>query len=142
MLDCIIAGDSIAVGAHTFKTECVTYAKSGITSSQFNQIYPMELNATTVVISLGSNDYAGVHTRHELAAVRARTHGRRIFWILPAGTPAASNVRVETIQTIVRDIAAANGDVVVEIPSLQADHIHPSSVGYRAIIDKVDRSAP
>jgi len=138
MIDCLIVGDSIAVGAHAFKTECAALARGGINSWQFNQMYPMPLDATSVVISLGSNDHAGVRTQHELEAVRARVHGKRVFWILPAGNLLASNVPITKIQAIIREIATANGDIVLEIPSLQPDHIHPSWAGYRALMEHVD----
>ena len=39
MLDCLILGDSIAVGTHQFKQECVAYAKGGINSQQYNKQY-------------------------------------------------------------------------------------------------------
>lgn len=138
MIDCLIVGDSIAVGAHAFKTECAAFARGGINSWQFNQMYPMALDADTVVISLGSNDHAGVRTQHELEETRARVHGKRVFWILPAGNLAASNVPITKIQAIVRAIATDNGDIVLEIPSLQPDHIHPSWAGYRALMERVD----
>ena len=37
MIDCMILGDSIAVGMHQFKPECVAYAKGGINSWQWNK---------------------------------------------------------------------------------------------------------
>ena len=37
MIDCLIVGDSIAVGTHQFKPECVAYAKGGINSWQWNK---------------------------------------------------------------------------------------------------------
>ena len=37
MIDCLIVGDSIAVGTHHFKPECVAYAKGGINSNHWNK---------------------------------------------------------------------------------------------------------
>lgn len=138
MTDCLIVGDSIAVGSNAFKTECAAFARGGINSWQFNRMYPMTLDAKSVVISLGSNDHSGVKTKYELEAVRGRVHGKRVYWILPAGNHPASGVPITKIQAIVREIAAANGDIVLEIPSLQPDQIHPSWAGYRAMMKQVD----
>lgn len=138
MHDCIIAGDSIAVGTHAFKQECVSYAKSGVNSEQFNRMYPVVLNASTVVISLGSNDHIGVKTKHELETMRARVYGKRVFWILPAGNHPQSGVSITTIQSIVRAIATVNGDIIVEIPELQPDRIHPNWSGYRSIVKRIN----
>ena len=88
MIDCLIAGDSIAVGTHQFRPECVVYAKGGINSSQWNrQNANKKLNAETVIISLGSNDHTGVRTLWELQQLRARVEAARVFWILPAIKP-------------------------------------------------------
>lgn len=137
MHDCIIAGDSIAVGTHTFKQECVSYARGGINSGQFNRMYPVVLNASTVIISLGSNDHIEVKTKHELETMRARVYGKRVFWILPAGNHPQSGVSITTIQSIVREIAVSNGDIIIEISELQSDRIHPSWSGYRSIVKRI-----
>ena len=63
MIDCLIVGDSIAVGTHQFKPDCVAYAKGGINSWQWNRKFgDKQLGANTVIISLGSNDHEGVRT--------------------------------------------------------------------------------
>ena len=38
MLDCLIIGDSIAVGSHMFRKECVAFAKGGITSHGWDKM--------------------------------------------------------------------------------------------------------
>jgi lysophospholipase L1-like esterase len=124
--DCLIVGDSIAVGTHQFKPECAVMAKGGWNTWQWNQRYGRnELRARTVIISLGTNDHAGVRTEAELRAVRANAQADRVYWILPAIKP--------NIQDIVRRVAADNGDVVLPITSLQPDKIHPSWAGYKQI---------
>lgn len=133
MLDCLILGDSIAVGTASLRPDCIAYAKGGINSHQFNRMYPMELEAGTVIVSLGSNDHYGVQTFRELQSARMRIHARRVYWILPAGNSRAGGVQIEDVQAIVREIAKAYGDIVIEIPSLQPDRIHPSWAGYREI---------
>jgi lysophospholipase L1-like esterase len=136
MIDCMIIGDSIAVGTHMQRPECVSYAKSGWNTWQWNRDYlNNDLTASTVIISLGSNDHKGVKTRHELETMRAKVKGNRVFWILPAGNSKASGVPIEDIQAIVKDIAAKNGDVVLPITSLSGDGVHPTSRGYKNIAE-------
>jgi len=58
MLECLILGDSIAVGVAQFRPECVAYAKGGINSRQWvNSYITKNRSANTVIISLGSNDH-------------------------------------------------------------------------------------
>ena len=129
MIDCLIVGDSIAVGTHQFKPECVAYAKGGINSWQWNkQNADRKLNANTVIISLGSNDHAGVRTLWELQQLRAKVEAARVFWILPAIKP--------NIQEMVRTIAKANGDIVLPIQNLQPDKVHPSWAGYKKLAEQ------
>jgi len=127
MIDCLILGDSIAVGTQQFRPECVVMAKGGWNSWQWNRDYlKNDLSADTVIISLGSNDHKGVKTRRELEIVRDKVKGSRVFWILPAIKP--------DIQDIVREIAAQHGDTVLPINRLQPDGIHPSWRGYKDIV--------
>jgi lysophospholipase L1-like esterase len=127
MLECLIVGDSIAVGTATARPECVAYAKGGINSYQWlnKNIDKMPLTAKTVIISLGSNDHKYVKTESELEAIRELTKADRVYWILPAIKP--------DIQEIVRKVAAKNGDTVLPITSLQKDGVHPSWAGYKQL---------
>jgi len=130
MLECLILGDSIAVGTHQFKPECVAYAKGGWNTWQWNRDYLQnDLTANTVIISLGSNDHKGVKTRKELETMRAKIKGSRVFWILPAIKP--------EIQAIVQAIAVEHGDTVLPITSLQPDGVHPSWAGYKTLANQV-----
>lgn len=128
MLECLILGDSIAVGTKQFApTECVAYAKGGWNSWQWNRDYlTRRLDAKTVIISLGSNDHAGVKTYQELKKLRVKVQAQRVFWILPAIKP--------NIQDTVRRVAREHGDTIVTIPALQPDGIHPSWRGYKGIV--------
>ena len=127
MLECLIVGDSIAVGTATARPECVAYAKGGINSYQWlnKNIDKMPLTAKTVIISLGSNDHKYVKTESELQAIRQLTKADRVFWILPAIKP--------DIQEIVRKVAAEYGDTVLPITRLQKDGVHPSWAGYKQL---------
>jgi len=129
MIDCLIIGDSIAIGIHQFKQECQVIAKSGINSWQFNKTYNKEFLSGTVIISLGSNDHQNIKTSKELENLRSRILSyNKVFWILPANK--------SDIQNIVQEIANKHGDQVISITKLQADKIHPSWTGYREIAEK------
>lgn len=133
MIDCMILGDSIAVGTHQFRPECVAYARGGINSWQWRKDYlerdqGNNLVAETMIISLGSNDHKGVKTLEEISRIRLAVKAKRVFWILPAIKP--------EIQTMVKEVAAGFGDTVILITRLQPDGVHPSWAGYKDIAEK------
>jgi lysophospholipase L1-like esterase len=130
MLDCLIMGDSIAVGTQMFNKECAMIAKGGINSYQWlnKNIDKAPYQAKTVIISLGTNDHKYIKTESELQTVRQLTKADRVYWILPAIKP--------DIQDIVRKVAAQYGDTVLPITSLQPDKIHPSWAGYKQIVSE------
>jgi lysophospholipase L1-like esterase len=134
MIECIILGDSIAVGTHAHRPNCVAYAKGGINSWQWNNQYNSnKLTAGTVIISLGTNDHKFVKTKRELLTMRERVNGKKVFWILPVGNSPKSGVPIEDIQQIIKEIATTYGDTVLPITRVQKDGIHPSNNGYREI---------
>ena len=102
MLDCLVVGDSIAVGTQQFAKECQLQGKGGINTWQFNRMYPGSFYAETVIISLGSNDHQGVKTYDQLFEMRQRVGAKNVFWVLPAGNLKASNVPIERIQGFIR----------------------------------------
>jgi lysophospholipase L1-like esterase len=136
MLDCLIVGDSIAVGTKMFMPECQLQGKGGINTWQFNKMYPGSFYADTVIISLGSNDHKGVKTYDELFEMRQRVGASNVFWVLPAGNLPAGGVPIAKIQSIVKEIAEYHGDTVLPITRLQPDGIHPSWAGYKNIAEK------
>jgi lysophospholipase L1-like esterase len=138
MLECLIVGDSIAVGTKMFMKQCADYAKGGINSWQFNKMYrEKDLTANTVIISLGSNDHRGVKTYDELFTMRQRVTADRVYWVLPHGNlNAPQNLPIAEIQKIVQRVAEHYGDVVLPIRGIQPDGIHPSWAGYRDIAER------
>ena len=130
MIDCLIVGDSIAVGTSQVRTECVSYSKGGINSHQWVNQYigKTPLQAKTVIISLGSNDHKYVKTESELETIRQLTKADRVYWILPAIKP--------NIQEIVKKVAEKYGDTILPITRLQKDGVHPSWAGYKELADK------
>jgi len=134
MLECLIVGDSIAVGTKQFAPACELQGKGGINTWQFNRMYPGSFYAETVIISLGSNDHQYVKSYDELFEMRQRVGAKRVFWVLPAGNLRASNVPIERIQGYIQEIANSYGDTVLPITGLQRDGIHPSWSGYKDIV--------
>ena len=137
MLECLILGDSIAVGTQQFAKHCELVGKGGINTRQWNQMYPRaDLTAGTVIISLATNDHKYIDTEAELIKMRERVKSQRVFWILPAGNLKASEVNIQWIQGLVREIAKRYGDTVLPINGLQRDGIHPSWSGYKDIVER------
>lgn len=134
MIDCLILGDSIAVGTQLQRYECTSYSKGGINTWQWNKMYGKnDLTAGTVIISLGTNDHKGVKTEQELLTMRAKVKASKVFWIMP---PCNDKFCKSNINDIVKRIAEANGDIIIGTNRVQADGIHPSWAGYRELADK------
>lgn len=131
MFDCLILGDSIAVGSHMFRPECVSYSKGGITSHGWDKLYGKNnLSAETVIISLGTNDWEGANTYGKLKEIREKIKGKRVFWIAPhEGSKPKAYKDVNTI-------AGMFGDTVIWTERYQKDKIHPSWAGYKELMDK------
>jgi len=135
MLECLILGDSIAVGTKMFApTECVSYSKGGFNSWQWNQRWGMNpVQADTVVISLGTNDHAGVNTEKELRKMRMRVKAKRVVWIMP---PCNKRFCKPKVNAIVERLAREYKDIIVSTPYVQPDQIHPSWRGYKDLVSK------
>jgi len=121
MLDCLILGDSIAVGVGEARPECMTVAEVGITSNDFAFSYRGPPGAARVIVSLGSNDKTD--SSDALWYLREHINGR-VIWILPAR-------RYQ--QAPVKKLAAHFGDKVVTVPSVWRDGVHPAN--YRRLAD-------
>jgi lysophospholipase L1-like esterase len=135
MLECLIIGDSIAVGTKMFApTECVSYSKGGWNTWQWNKKWGnTPLDAKTVVISLGTNDHAGVNTFKELSKIRYRIRSVKVVWVMP---PCNKGFCKPNVNATVRDIATKYGDTIISTQHLQPDNIHPSWRGYKELVQK------
>lgn len=123
MIECLILGDSIAQGVHMFRRECAAYTQVGINSSKFLKRYSVKrLSAEVVVISLGTNDSDDMNTYENLKKLRKKIKAKRVYWILP--------VEFSMQRDHVEMVAAENDDVMIRIPYVSRDGIHPSMAGY------------
>jgi lysophospholipase L1-like esterase len=131
MIDCIVLGDSIAVGTHLQRYECVSYAKGGINSNGWNKKFAdKKIAASSVIISLGTNDHSGVHTFKELTIMRERVQAQHVYWIMP---PCNSKFCKQNVNDIVKIIADAHGDTIIGTKRVQEDGVHPSWAGYKEL---------
>jgi lysophospholipase L1-like esterase len=128
MLDCLVMGDSIAVGIGQNRPECTTVARVGITSKKWYETYKIkDKNYEQVVISLGTNDFHNI-TEKSLRKIRSEIKSQRVIWILPSST-----LKPEQ-RSVVLDIAREYRDATVDISGyLGYDHIHPTGRGYQDI---------
>ena len=131
MLDCLILGDSLAVGVGQVRTECATYAKSGINSYDYVNRHVLHTqgntSAKTVIISLGSNDLKNVNTYQELDTLRQLVKADRVYWILP-------NVKEEK-RRAVGMVAEKYKDNIIDARKHERspDTVHPTYKGYKSI---------
>jgi lysophospholipase L1-like esterase len=133
MADCLLLGDSIALGlAVALKAggiACDVAARVGARSAELpRQIAAMGARPV-VVLSTGTNDAPNADLEANLIGARMALGRARIVWILP--------YRRQSAYAITR-IAFRFGDDLIDIAALPSrDHIHPAS--YRALADMVRR---
>ena len=130
MLECLILGDSIAVGIGMNRPDCTTIAKVGITSDRWYKNYHHKLNESfkIVVISLGTNDWKSTITAEYLYDIRNKTKANAVVWILPSAT------LKPTQRAIIKEIANEFKDKTMDISQfIGPDGIHPHGRGYQSI---------
>lgn len=131
MLECMIIGDSIAVGVSQIRTECKAITKSGINSTDWNRKHLDKLQPTkTMIISLGANDL-GVSTEENIRKLRERVQADRVFWLLPSQRLKPDQVRA------VKFVAQDYNDTVIPRPErdISPDGVHPTYKGYKVLGD-------
>ena len=126
MLECLIIGDSIAVGLGQARSECVTLARAGITSEAWHKGYVYNPYFRdpyrVVVISLGTNDIRGT-TSEMLFNIRQKITASMVIWILPSGT--LKPVQVSVIKEIANEFKDKTLSIYDHIGN---DGIHPSTL--------------
>lgn len=133
MLECLIVGDSIAVGVSQVRPECASIAKSGINSRDWNARNMQRLKPTrTLIISLGANDLRTHNTEGNVRSLRTNAQASRVFWLLPNETLKPAAVAA------VKKVAAEFGDTVIDRPktNMSADGVHPTYKGYKILGDQ------
>jgi hypothetical protein len=129
MLECLIMGDSIAVGIAMHRPECRVEAVVGINSKMWNVKYGGKKHeARTAIISLSTNDHANIDTVKELTQLRSEIVADKVFWVMPA--------RYNKAFDIVRTLARENGDTFLISANLAPDGIHPTTKSYRKLADQ------
>jgi lysophospholipase L1-like esterase len=128
MLECLIVGDSIAVGISQHRPECAVIAKVGINSTAWNKKHLHKTpDAKHTIISLGTNDWLADKTFQEIRMLRDSIAGR-VTWILPANNTAK--------QTPVVTVAQLYNDVTLVITETSKDRLHPSTQEYRRLAEQ------
>lgn len=133
MLECLIVGDSIAVGVSQVRKECHAIVKSGINSSDWNKQHLSKLQSTkTLIISLGANDYKGIDTETNVRKLRIKADADRVFWLLPSG-----KLKPEQVKAVER-VAQEFRDTVIARPEsdISGDGVHPTYTGYKKLAEK------
>jgi hypothetical protein len=126
MIECLIIGDSIAVGVGSVSPQCETIARVGINSKNFVVSYKYIPSAQTTIISLGSNDGNADFSKY-IANLRSKITGK-VVWILSANNSKARSITLK--------IARQNGDSVVYLSQFKsADGVHPKS--YSSLANKI-----
>jgi len=135
MLECLIIGDSIAVGTAMARPECVSYSKGGWNSWQWNKDYLSQASSKsfdTIIISLGANDHKGVKTEKELRKMRENIKGT-VIRFLPNLTKDG-----KVGQAAIEKIAQEYGDTILSRPEkhMSSDKIHPTMQGYKQLAEQ------
>ena len=126
MLECLIVGDSIAVGVSQYRPECLSHARVGITSKAWNNKFLTRvIGAETTIISLGSNDWNSHTTLKEILTLREVVKSKRVFWIMPSIKP--------EIQYMVQMVADRYDDHILYVRETSKDGVHPTPKQYKRL---------
>ena len=122
MIDCLVLGDSIAVGVAQHLPECQVIAKIGRSSSQVLASVKAVSNDVTV-ISVGSNDPRNPELLRNIRALRAKINAKYVIWLLPYDDSASGAVR---------HVAGSHRDYLIDLKNFaSADGVHPKN--YKSI---------
>lgn len=126
MLECLIVGDSIAVGVSQYRPECLSHARVGITSKAWNNKFLTRvIGAETTIISLGSNDWNADTTLKEIITLREVIKSKKVFWVMPSIKP--------EIQYMVQIVADMFDDDILYVRETSKDGVHPTSKEYKRL---------
>lgn len=128
MIECLVLGDSIAVGVSRQLPNCESIAEVGINSRNYYNTYISQVtDANSYIVSLGAND--GYTNTAEWIPQLRREFPRhaQVVWLVPANNR-------EAILAIVGLSAQYNDSTVLltDFP-LAKDGVHPTGSGYNMI---------
>lgn len=122
--DCLVLGDSIAVGVSKGLSGCFVQAKAGRTTRQIINLVP-ENHYQVVIISAGSNDGERA-SLESLQTLRRYVQAQDVVWIIPSSKFKASS--------FVQYVAQEFGDHTIAFDKvISNDNIHPTPTGYRLL---------
>lgn len=126
MIECLILGDSIAVGIAQHRHECLSHASVGITSKAWNNKFLTRvIGAETTIISLGSNDWNADTTLKEIMTLREVVKSKKVFWIMPSIKP--------EIQSMIEIVADRYDDYIIYPREISKDNVHPTKAEYKRL---------
>jgi hypothetical protein len=126
LLDCIVLGDSIALGLSQARPDCEVAAEPGITSERFVQTRLTARQARVAIISLGVNDVDGTTTANNLELLRGTITAVAVYWLAAGSNPLTREA--------IRSVAERHGDRLIDVAPLAGpDHIHPDRAGYATL---------
>lgn len=118
MIECLVLGDSIAVGVAQHLPECQVIAKVGLTSSQVLASVKAVSNDVTI-ISVGSNDPRNPELLRNIRALRAKINAKYVIWLLPYDGGASDAVSY---------VAGSNRDYMINLNNFASgDGVHPKN---------------
>jgi hypothetical protein len=127
MLECLIIGDSVAVGLAESMPHCAALVRLAVTSSRWIEQYSHHPTFITkrykvLVISISTNDYYDTNTEENLYDMRSRAQADMVIWLLP--NRILKPMQHEKIKSVAKDF----GDNIIHMHSYYgADATHPGS---------------
>ena len=131
MIECLILGDSIAVGVSRRLTECEVIAEVGINSLNYYNVYMDQVRgADSYIISLGAND-GYTNTAEVIPRLREQLPNRaEVVWLVPANNK-------EAIEAVI-NLSEQYGDNTLRLTDfpLAGDGVHPTGAGYNMLAEE------
>ena len=118
MFECLVLGDSIAVGVGQNLPTCEVIAKVGLSSSQVLASVK-KVSKDLVVVSVGSNDPRNPELLRNVRALRAKLDAKYVIWLLPYDRSAAG---------VIEQVAGTYRDYLLDLRNYSTnDGVHPKN---------------
>lgn len=125
-MDCAILGDQMVQALSQVRPHCEQRVVPQITTREFVHRFTQPISARHVLISLGTNDGAGLHLKQDLRVVRGRIINAQVTWLLSASNTQAAQMAAQ--------VAREHGDRVIQITQVMApDGRNISPAGYNRL---------